>query len=84
MSINEGQTFSDPDNISEDTGNSIDPQISSEENNVYMVWFINGPDNNDINPSFSHDGGLTFSTPPGNLNNTIRDWNGPQISSTTS
>ena len=33
-----GQTFSEADNISNNTGISFNPQISSEGNNVYVVW----------------------------------------------
>ena len=33
-----GQTFSTPDNLSKTPGRSDEPQISSEGNNVYVVW----------------------------------------------
>ena len=33
-----GQTFSTPDNLSKTPGGSDEPQISSEGNNVYVVW----------------------------------------------
>ena len=34
-----GLTFSEPpENISENTGNSLRPQISSDGDNVYVVW----------------------------------------------
>src|SRR5215204_5013830 len=33
-----GLTFSEPENISENTGDSFSPEISSEGNNVYVVW----------------------------------------------
>ena len=37
-SINNGQTFSTPDNISENNGGSLEPQIAIQGNNVYVVW----------------------------------------------
>ncbi len=84
-SIDGGQTFSTPDNISENTGNSFDvePQISSEGNNVYVVWTDDAHGNIDIFFSFSQDGGLTFSEPD-NLSENAGDSFIPQISSTTS
>jgi hypothetical protein len=48
FSTDNGQTFSTPDNLSENTGGSGNPQISSEGNNVYVVWDDNTPGNNDI------------------------------------
>ena len=38
VSNDNGLTFSDPFNISNNTGISANPQISSEGNNVYVVW----------------------------------------------
>ena len=49
FSTDNGQTFCTPDNLSENTGISEDPQISSEGNKVYVVWAERGlPGNNDI------------------------------------
>ncbi|MDF2736609.1 MAG: exported protein of unknown function [Nitrososphaeraceae archaeon] len=48
FSTDNGQTFSTPDNLSENTGGSGNPHISSEGNNVYVVWDDNTPGNNDI------------------------------------
>jgi hypothetical protein len=76
-----GQTFSEPDNISNTDGGSQVPQISSEGDNVYVVWEERAPRNEDILFSYSHDSGQTFSA-PFNISNssTIRSFN-PQISS---
>ncbi len=72
-----GQTFSDPNNLSNTTGGAFSPQISSDGNNVYVVWRTS-----DIFFSFSHDGGQTFSTPPDNLSEEITgEKTNPQISS---
>ena len=59
VSTDNGQTFNTPDNLSENTGDSRDAQISSSGNNVYVVW----KSDNDIFFAFSTDNGLTFSFP---------------------
>ena len=38
FSTDNGLTFNTPDNLSENTGSSDNPQISSEGNNVYVIW----------------------------------------------
>ena len=61
-----GQTFSEPDNLSNNTGFSTKPQISSEGNNVYVVWEDDDndiPGDRDIFFARSTDGGQTFSEP---------------------
>jgi hypothetical protein len=84
FSHDNGQTFSTPDNISENTGVSGVPQISSEGNNVYVIWPAPAPSTSDIFFSFSHDNGQTFSSPPDNLSENTGVSEAPQISSTTS
>ena len=82
VSNNNGQTFSTPvDNLSENIGDSIVPQISSEGNNVYVVWQDDTPGNNDIFFAVSNNNGQTFSTPVDNLSENIGDSIVPQISS---
>ena len=61
FSINNGQTFSPPVNLSESTEDTFDPQISSSGNNVYVVWEDFAPGNADILFAFSTDNGQTFS-----------------------
>ena len=78
-----GLTFSEPENISENAGGSFLPQISSEGNNVYVVWQNDTPDNDDIFDIFfarSTNGGLTFSEPE-NISENTGDSRSPQISS---
>ena len=60
MSTDGGQTFSTK-NISNNTGRSFSPQISSIENIVYVVW-QDDTDNDvfDIFFTFSHDSGQTL------------------------
>ncbi len=80
-SIDGGLTFSEPENISENTGRSEQPQISAEGNNVYIVWQDTTPGINfDIFSSRSIDGGLTFSEPENISENTEGSF-APQISS---
>ena len=45
FSTDNGLTFSTPDNLSENTGVSFEPQISSQGNNVYVVWQDDTPGN---------------------------------------
>ena len=82
FSTDNGQTFSTPDNLSENTGASSNPQISSSGNNVYVVWqdgtFAGG--NTDVFFKFSKDNGHTFSTTD-NLSETTGNSFIPQISS---
>jgi Collagen triple helix repeat (20 copies) len=83
-STNNGDTFSTPpDNLSNNTGGSINPQISSAGNNVYVVWQDDvAPGNIDIFFARSTDGGQTFSIV--NISNTDGISINPQISSNTS
>jgi hypothetical protein len=81
VSTDNGQTFSTPENISDNTGLSIRPQISSEGNNVYLVWTDETPGNRDIFFAVSNDNGQTFSSPPVNLSNNTGGSDGAQISS---
>jgi hypothetical protein len=75
-----GLTFTDPENISETTGNSRSAQISVEGNNVYVVWLDETPGNAEIFFARSTDGGLTFSEPE-NISENTRTSGSPQISS---
>src|SRR6185436_4234 len=82
FSTNNGQTFSTPDNLSETTGPSAgDPQISSEGNNVYVVWEDNTLGNSDIFFAFSTNNGQTFSTPDNLSEENTGSSEDPQISS---
>jgi hypothetical protein len=79
-----GLTFSESNNISESTGNSFSAQISSEGNNVYVVWSgdTDNPRNLAIFSARSTDDGLTFSEPD-NISESTGFSQSPQISSTT-
>ncbi len=80
-----GLTFTDAENISENTGRSVFPQISAYGNNVYVVWQDEDTTTgiSDIFFATSTDGGLTFSDPE-NISETTGGSGDPQISSSTS
>src|SRR5688572_802922 len=81
FSQNGGQAFSDPFNLSNSTGDSENPQISSEVNNTYVVWQEDTDPpfgNRDIFFARSTDGGQAFNTK--NISNNTGDSVNPQIS----
>jgi hypothetical protein len=82
ISTDGGLTFSEPENLSENLGRSSGPRISSEGNNVYLVWQDSTPGNDDIFFSISTDGGLTFSEPE-NISEDTGFSSGPEISSSS-
>jgi hypothetical protein len=79
VSTDNGQTFSLPENISNNAGESVDPQISTEGNNVYVVWTDTPIGNGDIFFAVSTDNGQTFSLPE-NISNNAGGSFAPQIS----
>ena len=78
-----GDNFDMPDNISNNAEDSHIPQISSEENNVYVVWKDDATPDNDVDIFFtaSNNNGQTFTDPPDNLSNTRGSSFDPKISS---
>ncbi|MGD1836640.1 MAG: sialidase family protein [Nitrososphaeraceae archaeon] len=78
FSTNNGQTFSQPDNISNNDGDSENPGIATQGNNVYVVWRDDTPGNFDTFFSFSTNNGQTFSQPE-NISNNDGDSGSPQI-----
>jgi hypothetical protein len=80
VSNDNGQTFSTPINLSNNAGDSLDPQISSEVNNVYVVWDDDTPGNSEIFFAVSNDNGQIFSMPE-NISNNGENSSTPQISS---
>jgi hypothetical protein len=73
-----GLTFSEPINLSNSTSRSFIPQISSQGNNVYVVW--EEFDDDEIFFARSTDGGEIFSE-PFNISNSTGFSLNPQISS---
>jgi hypothetical protein len=65
-----GETFSPPENISNNEGSSVFPQIAVSGDNVYVVWHdgTNTSGTREILMAKSTDGGETFS-PPENISN---------------
>jgi hypothetical protein len=68
-SNDKGQTFGSTINLSNNTGYSEYPQITSSGNNVYVVWSDNTPGNNDILMR-GNGGGVTFGSTINISNNT--------------
>ncbi|HEX6282702.1 MAG TPA: hypothetical protein VFZ67_10790 [Nitrososphaera sp.] len=69
-------------NLSTNSGTSLDPNVSTSGNNVYVVWSDNTPGNNEIILRASTDGGATFSSESkGRLTNTISASLSPKVSS---
>ena len=77
-SNNNGVSFGTPINLSNNTGNSSNPQIAISGNNVYVTWFDDTPGNRDIFFAVSNNNGISFGTPI-NLSNNTGDSFGPQI-----
>jgi len=59
-SVDAGNTFSVPRNISNNSGYSVDPKLSTSGNNVYVVWSDRSPGDNEVLFAHSRDGGNTF------------------------
>ena len=79
-SIDNGQTFSKPVNLSNNNGSSTIPQVSSSGTNVYVTWMDNSIGDLEIFFAFSIDNGQIFSSPI-NLSNSPGISQLPQISS---
>ncbi len=74
-----GATFSTPQKLSNNTGESELPQmVVDSSGNINVVWHDVTPGNLDIFFSRSTDGGATFSTPK-NLSNNTGNSSGPRI-----
>ena len=64
ISTDNGNTFSDPINLSKNTDrNSYLPNIAASGNNIYAVWTVASDRNHAIFFTKSTDGGHTFSDP---------------------
>src|SRR2546422_976056 len=74
-----GATFSTPENLSNDPGDSENPQIVVDSTgNINVVWQDNTPGNWQILFTRSSDGGATFSTPK-NISNDPRGAGNPYM-----
>ena len=78
VSNNNGTSFGTPINISNSTGNSVNPQIATSGNNVYVTWEDSTPGNSDIFFAVSNNNGTSFGTPINISNSTGGSFN-PQI-----
>jgi hypothetical protein len=59
-SSDKGNSFSIPDNLSDNNGSSIDPKIAVTGNNVYVIWSDDTSGNGDIYFISSADNGAVF------------------------
>ena len=73
-----GTTFSVPKNISNNSGESLRPSITTDGTNILVTWYDNSSGHYEILFSKSTDGGTTFSVPK-NISNVIEDSNDPII-----
>lgn len=79
-STDRGKTFTDPINLSNNSGFSEHPQISVSDNGIFIVWVDNsGSNNTEIMFTRSLDKGRSF-TEPSNLSNTLTNSNNAEIS----
>lgn len=69
-SIDGGETFSVPQNISNTSGYSVTPVIATNGSNIFITWTDSQPKSSLILFSKSTDGGLTFSSPENISGNT--------------
>lgn len=62
-SYDNGKTFADPINVSNNPQTSMDAGIAISENKIYLIWNQKTPETTDIFYSMSADKGSTFSIP---------------------
>ena len=77
-STDAGDNFTDPENISNNAGESVNPAIAVFGNNVYVVWNDDTLNNNEILISVSTDAGDNF-TDPENISNNAGESVNPAI-----
>ena len=69
-SNNNGASFGNPINLSNNAGSSTSPQIATSGNNVYVTWYDGPFGNTDIFVAASNNNGASFGTPINLSNNT--------------
>jgi BNR repeat-like domain len=77
-----GITFSEPINVSIDSGDSINPDLIVLHNNIHVIWNDNSTKKYDIIIKTSSDGGITFSEPINLSNTTNSNSMNPQLAAT--
>ncbi|HEX2407244.1 MAG TPA: hypothetical protein VHJ38_08545, partial [Nitrososphaeraceae archaeon] len=78
VSTDGGNSFTDPENISNNAGESINPAIAVSGNTVYVTWSDNTSGNNEILFVKSTDAGNSF-TDPENISNNAGSSENPAI-----
>ena len=74
-----GITFSQPLNLSNDPSDSINPNLITVQNNLFVIWNDNSTKNYNVMIKRSSDGGITFSQPINLSNTTNSDSINPQL-----
>ena len=77
-----GITFSQPINLSNDSGDSTNPNLIELHNNLFVIWNDNSTKNYNVMIKRSSDGGITFSQPINLSNTTNSDSINPQLAAT--
>lgn len=77
-STDNGQVFELPINLSNDPSDSITPDVSAFNNNVYVVWDDDNPGSDEIFFRKSTDSGVSFD-PPVNISNSPDESDDPNI-----
>lgn len=77
------KTFSEPDNLSDNSGRSSIPQVAAAGSNVYVVWEDGTPGNAEVFFAKSTDSGASFSDAE-NISNTVSLSSNPMIALTGS
>ena len=78
-----GITFSQPINLSNDSGDSTNPNLITVHNNLFVIWNDNSTKNYNVMIKRSSDNGITFSQPINLSNTTHYDSINPQLAATT-
>ncbi len=77
-----GITFSKPINLSNDSGDSINPDLIVLHNNLHIIWNDNSTKKYNVMFKSSSDGGITFSKPINLSNTTNSNSINPQMAAT--
>ena len=77
-----GITFSQPINLSNDSGDSLNPNLIGLHNNLHVIWNDNSTKKYNVLIKRSSDGGITFSQPINLSNTTNSNSINPQLAAT--
>ncbi|MGE3859482.1 MAG: sialidase family protein [Nitrososphaeraceae archaeon] len=81
-SSDDGITFNEPINLSDDSGDSINPNLIVLHNNLHVIWNDNNTKKDNIMIKSSSDGGITFNEPINLSTTTNSNSINPQLAAT--